>query len=326
MKAVVIRRYGAAEVLQYEDVEQPKIDSTQLLVKVRASSVNPIDWKIRQGMLSLITGSKFPKILGFDVAGDVVEVGSGVTRFKVGDAIYGSTSFPGGGYAEFAAVPESVVVLKPTNLSYEEAAAVPLAALTALQALRDQGNIQRGQNVLINGAAGGVGIFAVQIAKALGAVVTGVSSTKNLDLVKSLGADRVIDYTQQDFAEDTAQYDIIFDAVGKRSLSQTKRVLKPNGIYITTLPSPKVLLESVLTAFLSGQKAKFLFEKPNVKDLLFLKELIETGKIRVVIDRTYPLQELAAAHNYSETGRAVGKIAIAQPALLYETLREQQAQ
>ncbi|MEH1851125.1 MAG: NAD(P)-dependent alcohol dehydrogenase [Nostoc sp.] len=313
MKAVVIRRYGAAEVLQYEDVEQPKIEPTQLLVKVRASSVNPIDWKIRQGMLSLIVGSKFPKILGFDVAGEVVEVGSQVTRFKPGDAIYGSTSFPGGGYAEFAAVPENLAVLKPTNLNYEEAAAVPLAALTALQALRDQGNIQTGQNLLINGAAGGVGIFAVQIAKALGAQVTGVSSTKNLDLVKSLGADRVIDYTQQDFTEDTAQYDIIFDAVGKRSLSETRKVLKPNGVYITTVPSPKVSLEIVLTAFLPGQKAKFLFEKPNVKDLLFLKELIESGKIRVVIDRTYPLQELAAAHSYSETGRAVGKIALVQP-------------
>jgi 2-desacetyl-2-hydroxyethyl bacteriochlorophyllide A dehydrogenase len=312
MKAVVIRRYGAAEVLQYEDVEQPKIEPTQLLVKVRASSVNPIDWKIRQGMLSLISGSKFPKILGFDVAGEVVAVGSGVTRFKPGDAIYGSTSFPGGGYAEFAAVPENLVALKPANLNYEEAAAVPLAALTALQALRNEGNIQTGQTVLINGATGGVGTFAVQIAKALGAVVTGVSSTKNLDLVKSLGADRVIDYTQQDFTEDTAQYDIIFDAVGKRSLSQTKKVLKPNGIYITTIPSPEVFLESVLTAFLPIQKAKFILEKPNTQDLVYLKELIEAGKIRVVIDRTYPLQELAAAHNYSETGRAVGKIAIAQ--------------
>jgi 2-desacetyl-2-hydroxyethyl bacteriochlorophyllide A dehydrogenase len=313
MKAVVIYRYGAAEVLQYEDVEQPKIEPTQLLVKVRASSVNPIDWKIRQGMLSLITGSKFPIVLGFDVAGDVVAVGSGVTRFKPGDAIYGSTSFPGGGYAEFAAVPENLVALKPTNLNYEEAAAVPLAALTALQALREQGNIQTGQTVLINGAAGGVGIFAVQIAKALGAVVTGVSSTKNLDLVKSLGADRVIDYTQEDFTEDIAQYDIIFDAVGKRSLSQTKRVLKPNGIYITTLPSPEVLLEGILTAFLPGQKAKFILQKPNTQDLVYLKELIEAGKIRVVIDRTYPLQELAAAHSYSETGRAVGKIVLAQP-------------
>ncbi|MEH1937735.1 MAG: NAD(P)-dependent alcohol dehydrogenase [Nostoc sp.] len=313
MKAVVIRRYGAVEVLQYEDVEQPKIEPTQLLVKVRASSVNPIDWKIRQGMLSLITGSKFPKILGFDVAGEVVAVGSGVTRFKPGDAVYGSTNFPGGGYAELAAVPENLVAFKPTNLSYEEAAAVPLAALTALQALRDQGNIQTGQTVLINGAAGGVGSFAVQIAKALGAVVTGVSSTKNLDLVKSLLADRVIDYTQQDFTQDTAQYDIIFDAVGKRSLSQTKRVLKPNGIYITTVPSAETVVQSVLTAFLPGQKAKFVFEKPNAKDLVYLKELIEAGKIRVVIDRTYPLQELATAHSYSETGRAVGKIALVQP-------------
>ncbi|MHC5598103.1 MAG: NAD(P)-dependent alcohol dehydrogenase, partial [Nostoc sp.] len=293
MKAVVIREYGAAEVLHYEDVEQPKIEPTQLLVKVHASSVNPIDWKIRQGMLSLITGSKFPKILGFDVAGEVVAVGSGVTRFKPGDAIYGSTSFPGGGYAEFAAVPENLVAFKPTNLSYEEAAAVPLAALTALQALRDQGNIQTRQTVLINGAAGGVGTFAVQIAKVLGAVVTGVSSTKNLDLVKSLLADSVIDYTQQDFTADTAQYDIIFDAVGKRSLSQTKRVLKPNGIYITTVPSAETVVQSVLTAFLPGQKAKFVFEKPNAKDLVYLKELIEAGKIRVVIDRTYPLQELA---------------------------------
>lgn len=311
MKAVVIRRYGAAEVLHYEDVEQPKIEPTQLLVKVRASSVNPVDWKIRQGMLSLISGSTFPKILGFDVAGDVVAVGSQVRRFKPGDAIYGSTSFPGGGYAEFAAVPENLVALKPTNLSYEEAATVPLAALTALQALRDEGNIQTGQAVLINGAAGGVGSFAVQIAKALGAEVTGVSSTKNLDLVKSLGANRVIDYKQQDFTQDIAQYDIIFDAVGKRSLSQTKRVLKPNGIYITTLPSPEVLLEIVLTAFLPGQKAKFILQKPNTQDLIYLKELIEAGKIRAVIDRTYLLQELAAAHAYSESERAVGKIAIA---------------
>ncbi|MEH2181515.1 NAD(P)-dependent alcohol dehydrogenase [Nostoc sp.] len=311
MKAVVIRRYGDAQVLQYEDVEQPKIKPTQLLVKVRASSVNPVDWKIRKGMLSLLTGSKFPKILGFDVAGDVVEVGSQVTHFKPGNAIYGSTSFPGGGYAEFVAIPENLAVLKPTNLSYEEAAAVPLAALTALQALRDGGNIQTGQNVLINGAAGGVGSFAVQIAKAFGAVVTGVSSTKNLDLVKSLGADRVIDYTRQDFTADTTQYDIIFDAVGKRSLSQTKKVLKSNGIYITTLPSSETAVQSVLTAFLPGQKAKLVFEKPNAKDLLYLKELIEAGKIRAVIDRTFPLQELAAAHSYSESERAVGKIAIA---------------
>ncbi|RCJ29036.1 zinc-binding alcohol dehydrogenase [Nostoc minutum NIES-26] len=311
MKAVVIRGYGPAEVLQYEDVEQPQIKPDQLLIKIHASSVNGIDWKIRKGMMKFITGNKFPKILGFDLAGEVVEVGSGVTRFKPGDSVYGSTNFPGGAYAEYAAVPENLVALKPTNLSYEEAATVPLVALTALQALRNQGNIQSGQAVLINGASGGVGSFAVQIAKALGAEVTGVCSTKNLDLVKSLGADRVIDYKQQDFTQDTAKYDIIFDAVGKRSLSATKKVLKPKGIYVTTLPSPEVLVQAALTALLPGQKAKLVFEKANAEDLDYLKKLIEAGKIRTVIDRTYPLQELAAAHAYSESERAVGKIAIA---------------
>ncbi len=311
MKAAVIHRYGSPEVLQYEDIEQPQVQSNQLLVKIHATSINPIDWKTRQGALKLITGNKFPKILGFDISGEVMAIGAGVTQFSPGDAVYGSTMFPGGSYAEFAAVPEKIVAFKPTNLTHEEAATIPLAGLTALQALRDQGNIQSGQTVLINGASGGVGIFAVQIAKALETEVTGVCSTKNLDFVKSLGADRVIDYTQQDFTEDTAQYDIIFDAVGKRSLSNCKRVLKPNGIYITTLPTPEVLVQSVLTAFIPGRKAKFLFEQPNTQDLIYLKELIEAGKIRTVIDRTYPLQELAAAHAYSESERAVGKIAIA---------------
>ncbi|MEA5550638.1 NAD(P)-dependent alcohol dehydrogenase [Anabaena cylindrica UHCC 0172] len=311
MKAVVIRRYGSAEVLQYEEVEQPKIKPEQLLVKVHASSVNPIDWKIRQGMLSLLTGNNFPMILGFDVAGEVVEVGSQVTRFKVGDAIYGSTSFPGGAYAEFAAIPENFAVPKPKNMSYEEAATVPLAALTALQALRDLGNIRLGQRVLINGASGGVGVFAVQIAKALGAEVTGVCSTRNLDLVKSLNADLVIDYTQQDFTEGNVQYDIIFDAVAKRTFSNCRRVLKPDGIFISTLPTPDVIVQSFLTMFLPGQKVKFVLEKPNSKDLVYLKDLIEGGKIRAVCDRTYPLQELVEAHRYSEGERAVGKIAIA---------------
>jgi 2-desacetyl-2-hydroxyethyl bacteriochlorophyllide A dehydrogenase len=310
MKAVVIRRYGSAEVLQYEDLAQPQIQPNQLLVKVHASSVNPIDWKTRQGMLSLLTGNHFPLILGFDIAGEVVGVGSQVTRFQPGDAVYGSTSFPGGAYAEFAAVPENLIAPKPTNLTYEEAATVPLAALTALQALRDQGNIKSGQTVLINGASGGVGMFAVQIAKALVAEVTGVCSTRNLEFVKSLGADRVIDYTQEDFTEDAVQYDIIFDAVGKRSLSKCKRVLKPEGIYISTLPTPEVLIQSLLTAFFPGQKAKFVIERPNTEDLVYLKELIEAGKMRTVIDRSFPLAEVAAAHNYSESERTVGKIAI----------------
>lgn len=311
MKAMVIRQYGSPNVLQYEEVEPPKIKPDQLLVKVRASCVNPVDWKIRKGMLKFITGNQFPIILGFDLSGDVVEVGSQVTRFKVGDAIYGNVGLPGGGYAEFAAVPEKSVAPKPTNMSYEEAAAVPVAALTALQSLRDLGHIQLGQSVLVNGGSGGVGTFAVQIAKALGATVTATCSTKNIDVIKSLGADRVIDYKQQDFTQESAQYDIILDAVAKQSFFNCQKVLKHHGVYVTTLPTPESILQSLFTAIIPGQKVKIILEIPKYQDLIYLKDLIEAGKIRSVIDRIYPLQELAIAHAYSETERAVGKIAIA---------------
>ncbi|MBD2665733.1 quinone oxidoreductase [Richelia sinica FACHB-800] len=313
MKAVVIRQYGSPEVLQYEDVAQPTIKPDQVLVKIHASSVNPIDWKIRKGMLKLITGNKFPKILGFDLAGEVVEVGSQVTRFQAGDAVYGNAGLGGGAYAEYAAVGEKYLAPKPNNMSYEEAAAVPGGALTALQALRDLGKIQSGHRVLINGAGGGVGSFGVQIAKALGAEVTGVCSGNKLELVKSLGADLVIDYTQQDFTDGNVQYDIILDAVAKRAFGNCKRVLTPQGVYISTLPIPEVIVQSVLTSVLPGQKAKLVFENPNSQDLIYLQGLIEAGKIRAVIDRIYPLAELAAAHAYSESERAGGKIAIAIP-------------
>jgi NADPH:quinone reductase-like Zn-dependent oxidoreductase len=310
MKAAVIHQYGSAEVLQLEEIEQPKIKPDQLLVKVHASSVNPVDWKIRKGMLRFFTGSRFPKILGFDVSGEVVQIGSQVTRFEPGDSIYANLGFSGGAYAELAAVPEKFATLKPTNMTYEQAAAVPGAALTALQALREQGQIKPGQMVLINGASGGVGSFAVQIAKAFGAEVTGVCSTKNLEFVRSLGADWVIDYLQQDFTQDTARYDIIFDTVAKQSFSDCKHVLKPKGVYVTTLPSSRFIVQSVLTALIPGQKAKLVFQKTNTQDLAYLKRLIEAGEIYSVIDRTYPLQEIAAAHAYSETKRAVGKIVI----------------
>jgi NADPH:quinone reductase-like Zn-dependent oxidoreductase len=310
MKAMVIHQYGSCEVLKYEDVEQPKIKSDQMLIKVYASSVNPVDWKIRKGMLSLITGNKFPMILGVDMSGEVVEVGAQVTSFQLGDEIYGNVGIPGGAYAEYAVVNPKFVAKKPTNISHEEAAALPVAALTSLQALRNQGNLQSGQKLLINGAVGGVGSYAVQIAKALGAEVTGVCSTKNLELAKSLGSDFTIDYTQQDFTLDPIQYDIIFDAVGKSSFSHCKAVLKPNGVYITTVPSPEIFIQTVFTAFLPGQKAKFIIESPNTQDLLYLNSLIETGRMRSLIDRTYPLQDLAQAHAYSESERAVGKIAI----------------
>jgi len=312
MKAIAIRGYGSADVLQYEDLPQPKIKSDQLLVKVYASSVNPVDWKIRQGMLQLITGYSFPKILGFDLSGEVVEVGSAVTRFKPGDLIYGCLSVAlGGAYAEYAAVPEKVAALKPANMTHEEAASLPVAAGTSLQALRDLGNIQPLQSVLVNGASGGVGIFAVQLAKIFGAEVTAVCSSKNFDLVKSLGADRLIDYKQQDFTQDAARYDIIFDAVAKESFSSCKEVLKPNGIYITTLPTPDSFVQGALTALIPGKKAKFILLNSNTEDFTYLKDLVEAGKMRTVIDRTFPLNELAAAHTYSESERTVGKIAIA---------------
>ncbi|MGB3761068.1 MAG: NAD(P)-dependent alcohol dehydrogenase [Rivularia sp. (in: cyanobacteria)] len=318
MKAVVIREYGSADVLRYEEVEAPTIKADELLVKVHAAAVNPIDWKIRKGMLKIISGNKFPMILGFDLAGVVLEVGSQVTGFQVGDEIYGSLGVPGGAYAEIAAVPQKVAAIKSKKISFEEAAALPVAALTALQSLRDKANIQPSQSVLINGASGGVGIFAVQIAKALGAEVTGVCSSKNLDFVKSLGADSLIDYTTDDFTQNQMQYDIVFDAVGKQTFDNCKKVLKPNGIYITTLPNLQNIVAiarnaialNALTSLFGTQKAKFILAQPNTADLLYLNELIESGKLRVVIDCTYPLQELAAAHIYSESERAKGKIAI----------------
>jgi NADPH:quinone reductase-like Zn-dependent oxidoreductase len=313
MKAVVIHRYGSTDVLQYEEVELPQIKPDCLLVKIHATTVNPIDWKIRKGMFRLASGSKFPIILGFDLAGEVVEVGDRVKHFKPGDQIFGCVGLPGGAYAEYATVPAKYVARKPVNITYEQAAAVPGSALTALQALRDRGRLQAGQAVLVNGASGGVGSFAVQIAKTLGAEVTAVCSTKNIELVKSLGADRAIDYNQQDFTKDKARYDIIFDAVGKRSFSSCKNVLKPKGIYITTLPNFDNIVQATLTALLPGKKARFVFQVPSGRDLEYLKGLIEAGKIRVEIDCVYPLTEIAAAHAYSETERAAGKIVIAIP-------------
>lgn len=312
MKAAVIYSYGTPDVLQVADIERPQIKPDQLLVKVYASSINPIEWKMRKGMLKILTGSKFPLILGFDVSGEVIEIGAQVSHFKPGDLVYARLDrLTGGAYAEYAAVSEKVAALKPINMIHEQAAVVPLAAMTALQALRDEGRLKVGQKVLINGASGGVGIFAVQVAKVLGAgEVTGVCGNKNIDIVKSLGADRVIDYTQKDFTQDSAKYDIIFDVVGNRSLSDCKSVLQPNGIYVTTQPYPGNYFQSFLTALLSGQKYKVILLKSNSADLTYLKQQIEAGLIRAVIDRTYPLTEIAEAHAYSETERAVGKIAI----------------
>ncbi len=309
MKAAVIYRYGSPDVFQVAEIDRPPIKPDQMLVKVHASSVNPIEWKMRKGMLKLLTGSKFPIVLGFDVSGEVVEIGEQVTRFKLGDLIYSRMDqLTGGAYAQYAAIAEKAAALKPTNMSHQEAAAVPLAGMTALQAIRDEGEFKAGQKVLINGASGGVGTYAVQIAKVLGASeVTGVCSGKNADLVKSLGADSVIDYTQQDFTKGSTQYDIVFDVVGNLSLSECKPVLQPQGIYVTTQPYPGNYLKSFLSALLPGQKYKVILLKTNSEDLKYLKAQIEADKVRSVIDKTYPLAQIADAHTYAEDEHTVGK-------------------
>jgi 2-desacetyl-2-hydroxyethyl bacteriochlorophyllide A dehydrogenase len=312
-KAAVIQHYGEPSGFQIAEVDSPQIKPDQMLVKVHASSVNPIDWKTRQGKLKIITGKKFPMILGFDISGEVVEIGSQVTQFKPGDLIYAcSDQRTGGAYREYVAVSEKVAALKPANMTHEQAAAVPLAALTALQALRDLGQLKAEQRVLVNGASGGVGLFAIQIAKVLGAAeITAVCSNKNAELVRSLGADRIIDYKEQDFAQEQAQYDVIFDVVGNHSLSDCKTVLQPWGRYVTTQPYPSNFFQSILTSLLPGQRYRVVLMRSNHADLVYLKELIEAGQLQAVVDRTYSLAEIAEAHAYSESERAVGKIVVA---------------
>lgn len=312
MKAAYISRYGSQEGLQYGDLPEPSIKANQMLVKVYASSINPIDWKIRNGLLQIITGYGFPLILGFDVAGEVVQVGSQVTKFSPGDAIYAYLDyFPGGGYAEYAAVSEKSACHKPNNMSYEEAAAVPLAGLTAWQAWQELTNLQSGQNVLVNGASGGVGSFAVQIAKALGGKVTGVCSSRNVEFLRSLGADRVIDYTSEEIFQQSTQYDIIFDAVAKLSFSQCQSFLTPQGIYITTLPSIDIAIQTVRTAIWPfGKKSKLIASHASGQQLAHLKELIEAEQVQSAIAQVYPLSQIREAHAESEREKVAGKLVL----------------
>ncbi|WP_413162375.1 NAD(P)-dependent alcohol dehydrogenase [Capilliphycus salinus ALCB114379] len=309
MKAVIFNQYGSANVLEYREIDRPKIKPDELLVKISATSVNPVDWKMRQGSLQLISGYNFPKKIGADLSGVVVEVGEKVTGFQPGDEVYTSLNpVSGGACAQYAAVPASITAPKPSTMTHEEAAAVPIAGLTALQSLFDLGQIRPGQKVLINGASGGVGTYAVQIAKVMETEVTGVCSSANLERVKQLGADIVIDYTQVDFTQQGTQYDIILDAVGKQTFYNCEKVLKPDGIYISTLPTPENILASAQTWLLPGKSAKLVLAQPNRRDLDALRDWIEAGKIQSVIDRVFPLSDIIEAHSYSETGRAVGKI------------------
>lgn len=311
MKAVLFDRYGTPDVLQYRDCDRPVPTGDRVLVRVAASSVNPVDWKIRRGDLALLSGFEFPKSLGCDVAGWVEEIGDDVTQFQPGDAVFGFTDpVSGGTYAEYALLPQHHLAPKPDHLDFVEAAAAALAGVTAIQSLLDLGELRPGFSVFVNGASGGVGSLAVQIAKAFDATVAGSCSAANLDLVRGLGADRVVDYRETDFTREEAQYDLIFDAVGKQSFFNCTRVLAPSGTYVSTLPSAELFAAIAQTFFLPGQSAKLVVTEPKRRDLQSLAELLTTEKVRVALDRTYPLAEMEAAHRYSQTERAAGKIAI----------------
>ena len=330
MKAIVYTEYGPPDVLQLKEVEKPTPKNNEVLIRIHATSVNFGDIAARNfGNIShrdffmplpffLIGGLQFgfnkPKntILGNELAGEIEAVGKDVKRFKGGDQVFGTPgAAEGGAHAEYTCMPEDgALTIKPANMTWEEAAAIPLAANTALYFIRDLGNIQAGRKVLINGASGGIGTFAVQLAKYYGAEVTGVCSTTNVEMVKSLGADKVIDYTKEDFAKSGETYDVIFDVVGKISFSRCRNSLKKKGIYLTTLPTMAIFLQTLWTSMIVGKKVKFGDALGKVENLVFLKELTEVGKLKSVIDRSYPLEQMAEAFRYVEKGHKKGNVVI----------------
>jgi NADPH:quinone reductase-like Zn-dependent oxidoreductase len=320
MKAIVTDRYGPPDVLTYRDVDAPTMGDDDVLVRVHAASVNPLDWYFTTGtpyLLRLVAGVRRPKraIRGADMAGRVESVGANVTAFSPGDAVFGST---GSSFAEYVSVPENDLAHVPSAMSLEDAAAVPVAAITALQGLRDHARLKAGQTVLINGASGGVGTFAVQIAKALGAEVTGVCSTRNVEMVRLLGADHVVDYTEHDFAADDRRYDVMLDNIGNRTLSDCRRVLTPKGTYVVVgapkkgklLGPVKRLIAAKVRFMFASQRSVSFTAKETKKELLALVELVDSGQLRSVIDRRYPLSDVADAVRYQAEGHARGKIII----------------
>jgi NADPH:quinone reductase-like Zn-dependent oxidoreductase len=314
MKAMVYTKFGPPDVLQLREVEKPCPKDNEILIKVHAASANAYDWRHLRADPFLIrlmgAGLLKPKhkILGADMAGQVEAVGVNVKQFRPGDEVFGDGGY--GGFAEYACVDENRFVLKPADLTFEEAAAVPMAALTALQGLRDKGLIRAGQKVLINGASGGVGTFAVQIAKSFDAAVTGVCGTTKMDLVRSIGTDHVIDYTQEDVTKNGKLYDLIFDVAAYRSISEYKRLLSSGGIYVLAGGSMPRILQLMLKSMAGAKNMRLVIANVNQKDLLFIRELMNAGKVRSIIDKRYPLSETAEALRYLEEGHARGKVVI----------------
>ena len=320
MRAIRHTRYGSADVLQATEVPAPSCEDDEVLIRVRAASVNPYDWHMMTGTPWLVRGQgglRRPKnqIPGVDFAGTVEAVGVGTTRLAVGDEVFGGAS---GTFAEWVAVKDEALVTKPENISFEEAAAVPVAALTALQGLRDHGGLQVGQHVCINGAAGGVGTYAVQIAKALGAEVTAVCSTRNVERVRSIGADHVVDYTADDFTAGSERYDMVLDNIGNRKISEIKSALTPNGVYVVVggpkknraLGSMTFMLKALLRFKFGSRRAVAFIAERRLEDMSHLRDLLASGEMVSVIDRTYSLAEAADAMRHLETGHARGKIIV----------------
>ena len=321
MKAIVFERYGAPDVLALREISKPLVKDDEVLVRIAAAAVNPYDWRIMRGdpyLVRLARGLRKPRavtVLGSDMAGEVEAVGKDVTRFRPGDAVFGEVD--SGGFAEYISIRNDLLGLKPVNLTFEQAAALPMTGITALQGLRDRGLIQAGQRVLINGASGGIGTMAVQLAKAFGAEVTGVCSSRNVDMVRSIGADHVVDYAREDFTRSEQRYDLVLDTVGNHSLTAFRRALVSRGTLVIVGggggrwfgPAAQVLKAIVASPFVS-QRLVPVLGTPNMADLLVLTELVEAGKVTPVIDRTYPLDEVPDAMRYVEMRHARGKVVI----------------
>jgi len=326
MKAIVWTKYGSSAVLQLKEVAKPTPKDNEVLVKIHATTVTAGDCELRRLKfpiwlwlpMRIYVGLRKPKkitILGQELAGEIESVGKDVKLFRKGDQVFGTTGFGFGAYAEYICLPEKPeemegpLAIKPANMTYEEAAAVPVGGLEALHFLR-KGNIQSGQKVLINGAGGSIGTFAIQLAKYFGAEVTGVDSTRKLDMLRSIGADQIIDYTQEDFTKSGETYDVIFDVVGKSSFSGCIRSLKKKGFYLLANPGLSQMVRGRWTSMTSSKKVIFGAASPKTEDLIFLKELIEAGKIKSAIDRRYPLEQIAEAHSYVDKGQKTGNVVI----------------
>jgi NADPH:quinone reductase-like Zn-dependent oxidoreductase len=311
MKAVIYSKYGDVDVLKLTELEKPIPKSNEVLIKIHATTVTPLDWKFRSGkvfLARLMSGPKKPKnpLLGTEISGVITEKGNDATLFEVDDAVF--AMIQGGGYAQYICLDQNEILKNPINMTYEEAASVPFGAISAYHYLVKVGKIQKGYKVLINGASGGVGIFAVQLAKYFGAHVTGVCSGKNVEMVKSLGADEVIDYTTESFTSKDTKYEIVFDAVGKSSYKKCKKLLTDNGVYISTILSFRILIQMIFTSVGKGKRAIFSMPSTPIENLKIIKSIIEKDKLKTFIGKKYPLSEVADAHRYAQTGHAKGKV------------------